>query len=634
VSFRPEARFARAFALAGLCVALPLHAAEPGAAAAHKPAPTTETRERTQHDDGTPYWLDFSAGRVDIDANSNELDLSDHVVVRVDRYRLTSDRLKLHRGPRGIVVDGSGRVAFCPCPDPPVSIGFSSVTVAPPTDMLIAQPTLRLGGVPVMWLPYLWLRSPDRVGMLPPRVAWRAQDGLLLGSGVHLPFGPKPDHGRRSALDLRAAGYVKGGAELDGNMATPTTSTRVRWDHLRRSLLEIDAHGAVAGPRRGSVAWQLDAIRGARGLEGTILLEPAARRYDRAVLLALRARGAGLFAMGVRTDAARGGPLDRFGAVGPRAHLGFGGALGDVGDIDSGVDVQTVHAAGYGSATLGVQRLEIGMAARPGPLSASVRVRDEFDAGTTDSAGGVLLQSAGRARLGLPLVRAYGSGSAPIVHRVEPFIEGGGGYAASRGAAFAEPELVDGGLVSAVAGLDNVLGSTPDRAAATLGVRGGYVGPAAGPEPAVSGRLGATVGWLALRSDLAWLPRHRRDVIEATRLRLGREDRLHVTGYVEGRSGASPTLARLLVADAFDAPKAGWFDRSGWSTGGELGVPWTDWLASAVAGDYDLETRQLLAIRGSVAYRHPCGCLALVAWAGHRIGRPGVDAWMSVDLAP
>lgn len=634
MSFRPEPRFALALALAGVSVALPLRAAEPALATAHKPASPKQAPERTEHKPGEPFWLDFSAGRVDVDANSNELELSDQVVVRVDRYRLTSDRMKLYRGPRGIVVDGSGRVAFCPCPDPPVSIGFSSVTVAPPTDLLIEQPTLRVGGVPVMWLPYLWLRSPGRVGILPPRVAWRAQDGLLLGSGVHLPFGPKPDHGRRSALDLRAAGYVKGGGELDGNMATPTTSTRVRWDHLRRSLLELDAHGAAAGPHAASVAWQLDAIRGARGLQGTILLEPAARRYDRAGLSALRARGAGLLSMGVRADAVRGGPLDRFGAVGPRAHLGFGGALGDVGDIDSGVDVQTVHAAGYGSATLAVQRLEIGMAARPGPLSASVRARDELDAGTTGSAGGVLLQSAGRARVGLPLLRTYGSGPGPIVHRVEPFIEGGGGVATGRSAVFAEPELVDGGLVSAVAGLDNALGSTPDRAAGTLGVRGGYVGRATGPEPAVSGRAGATLGWLALRSDLAWLPRHRRDVIEATRLRLGREDGLHVTGYVEGRSGASPTLARLLVADAFDAPKAGWFDRSGLSTGGELGVPWTDWLASSVAGDYDLETRQLLAIRGSLAYRHPCGCLALVAWAGHRIGRPGVDAWMSVDLAP
>ncbi len=610
-----------------LLVAPPLRAEPHGAAAKKKPAGSVAPGRK-------PYWLDFSAGRVDIDASSNELELRDHVVVRVDRYRLTSDRLQLHRGPRGIVVDGSGRVAFCPCPDPPVSIGFSSVTVAPPTDMLIKNPTLRVGSVPVMWLPYLWLRSPDRVGILPPKVAWRAQDGLLLGSGVHLPFGPKPEHGWRSAVDLRASGYVKGGAELDGRVATQATSTHVRWDHLRRSLLEIDAHGSAAEQRASSVAWQLDAIRGARGLEGTIDLEPAARRYDRAELLAMRARGAGLVALGVRADAARGGPLDSFGAVGPRAHLGLGGALGNVGNVESGVDVQSVHATGSGSATLAVQRLELGLDGRPGPFSTGVRAREELDGTTTDASGGVLLRTAARARFGLPLVRAYGSGPGPLVHRVEPFIEGGGGYAVSHSAVFAEPALVDGGLVSAVAGVDNALGSTSDRAAATLGARAGYVGRANNPVPAVAGRLGAGLDWLALRADAAWLPREPRDVVQATRLRLGREDQLHVMGYVEGRYGGSPTIARLLVDDAFDAPVRGWFDQEGFSTGGELGVPWTRWLASAAAADFDLQSRQLLGIRGSLAYRHPCGCLAVVAWAGHRIGRRGVDAWMSVDLAP
>lgn len=613
--------------LAGFLLARPLRA-EPRVAAEHDRRAADPAHHRK------PYWLEFSAGRVDIDASSNELELRDHVVVRVDRYRLTSDRLKLHRGPRGVVVEGNGRVAFCPCPDPPVSIGFSSVTVAPPTDMLIAQPTLRIGNVPVLWLPYLWLRSPNRIGILPPKVAWRAQDGLLLGSGVHIPFGPTPEHGWRSALDLRAAGYVKGGAEVDARVATPATSTLVRWDHLRRSLLEIDAHGSAVQHSAGSLAWQLDAIRGARGLEGTIQLEPAARRYDRAELVAMRSSGAGLVALGVRADAARGGPLDRFGAVGPRAHLGLGGALGDVGDVDSGVDVESVHAPGYGSATLAVQRLELGLDARPGPFSAGVKAREELDAGTTDSAGGVLVRTAARARFGLPLVREYGSGPGPLVHRVEPYVEGGGGYATSHASVFAEPALVDGGLVSAVAGLDNALGSTSNRAGATLGVRAGYVGPARRPVPAVAGRLGASLDWLALRSDAAWLPRQPRDVVEATRLRVGREDGLHVTGYVEGRSGASPTLARLLVADAFDAPAQGWFDQDGFSTGAGLGVPWTRWLASAVSADYDLRSRRLLGVRGSLAYRHPCGCLAVVAWAGHRLGRRGVDAWMSVDLAP
>src|SRR5690606_3055763 len=103
--------------------------------------------------------------------------------------RLTSERLSLTRGPRGIVVDGEGRVAFCRCPEAPVSIGFTSATVAPPTDLLIEQPTVYVGEVPVFWLPYFWLRSKNRLGLLPPKIAYRGGDGLLMGGGVHVPLG-------------------------------------------------------------------------------------------------------------------------------------------------------------------------------------------------------------------------------------------------------------------------------------------------------------------------------------------------------------------------------------------------------------------------------------------------------------
>jgi hypothetical protein len=53
--------------------------------------------------------------------------------------------------------------------------------------------------VGVVWmillvLPWFWLRAPSRPGLLPPTVAWRGADGLLLGGGVHLPWrGPSID---------------------------------------------------------------------------------------------------------------------------------------------------------------------------------------------------------------------------------------------------------------------------------------------------------------------------------------------------------------------------------------------------------------------------------------------------------
>src|SRR5205809_904669 len=63
----------------------------------------------------------FRADRVELEPGQERLELDGGVTVLVDRYRLTSEHLSLERGPRGIIVRGSGRVALCPCPDPPVT---------------------------------------------------------------------------------------------------------------------------------------------------------------------------------------------------------------------------------------------------------------------------------------------------------------------------------------------------------------------------------------------------------------------------------------------------------------------------------------------------------------------------------
>jgi hypothetical protein len=78
----------------------------------------------------------------------------------------------------------------------------------------------------------------------------------------------------------------------------------------------------------------------------------------------------------------------------------------------------------------------------------------------------------------------------------------------------------------------------------------------------------------------------------------------------------------------------GFFDRAGWTTGGELVIPWARWLATQAEVSVDASTRRLLAYAGSLAYRHRCGCLALQTWVGHRLGREGQDGWVTVDLMP
>ena len=62
--------------------------------------------------------------------------------------------LKLQRTSRGILVEGNGRMQFCPCLGTPISLGFKSVTVAPPGDLFITSPRLEIFKVPVFWLPW------------------------------------------------------------------------------------------------------------------------------------------------------------------------------------------------------------------------------------------------------------------------------------------------------------------------------------------------------------------------------------------------------------------------------------------------------------------------------------------------
>lgn len=594
------------------------------------------------------YRLDFRAGRVEADSNLDRIELSDHVVVRVDRYRLTSDRLRLSRGPRGIVVDGNGRVAFCPCPDPPVSIGFSSATVAPPTDLLVENPTLRVGNVPVLWLPYGWFRSSDRLGLLPPRLAYRGDDGLLVGGGIHVPVGRSaraaapaigtdgrrtPEHGP-FLVDLRGAGYVKGGAEVELGVSTPGTENRVRWDHLNTSLLELDAHGASTGREGATAAYRVDAIRGGRAKRGTVALEPAVRRYDRAFASVARADGAVIGGVGVSATLPRGGPFEQLGSVGPFAHAGLGAPLGDVGRASASLSADTTKGHGLGTLSRVAERGELELDGRPGPFGVSGAVRADARLENEDVAVARAALVGAELRAGLPLVRDYGSDADPLRHEIEPFALGRAALGTHSGALVDPTPFDDQTILLAAAGLRTALGSWGERASVALEVTGGMGGQRDALEPVMRGRLIGRARWFALSSMAAWLPDRDRALVTVGRARLGRIDTPNLTGYAEGRLKVDAPLGRFLAADAWDGPRVGFFDQPGWTTGGELGVPVTVWLATAVGADWDVTARELLGVRGSLGYRHRCGCLAALAWAGKRIGRDGVDAWLTVDILP
>ena len=99
------------------------------------------------------------------------------------------------------------------------------------------------------------------------------------------------------------------------------------------------------------------------------------------------------------------------------------------------------------------------------------------------------------------------------------------------------------------------------------------------------------------------------------------------------RDGVDPVLARAIT-DAPLEPSSGFLSSMGWTAGAGAGIPWTYWLATTGGVNVDLTAQVLVAARGGIELRDHCGCLRVRANAAHRIGRDGVDAWVTIDLAP
>ncbi|HEX4628360.1 MAG TPA: hypothetical protein VH137_06165, partial [Gemmatimonadales bacterium] len=259
-----------------------------------------------------PNPVSFGADDVRLDAHSRALDASGNVHVDEPPFHLTSEALTLRRVPIGAELEGDGKLAFCPCLGAPLAVRFTGATVAPPHDIILRNPVLEVFGVPLAWAPVFWLRSPGRPGLLPPDLAWRGADGFFAGGGVHVPWRPGDAvHG----LDLHAGGYLEGGAAVEATLRTSATATRVLWDRLHGSDgVAIGARGATASgsgeaPVDESVAWQVDALRGARAVQATTGVDAAARPFDRAEAQAAWRPAGFLLSTGVRTVALRGGDV-------------------------------------------------------------------------------------------------------------------------------------------------------------------------------------------------------------------------------------------------------------------------------------------------------------------------------------
>lgn len=583
--------------------------------------------------------LTFRAGSLEADPAQQQLVLRDDVEVRFDRYRLTSDHLRLAIAPEAVSFAGDGRIALCPCLDPPVTLGFSGARITTTGDLFVRFPRLFLFGVPVFALPYFWLRAPSQPGLLFPSIALRGTDGLFLGSGVHLPF--READGAARDFDFTAAGYVKGGVEISARLTTPETSASLTVDHLRRDRVVIAARGALAS-REASLTWEADTIRGARGLAATIDLEAAARPFDHAGLEGSIRTASGpvvtSFTAGAHARGARGqGPL----VAGPSARFAASGSIGKVGTWSASAGGLVLgNAIPDAALPLGRAAITAAIDARPGPfalrLAAAGRAEVAFDAPSAPSRAAA---ASARIELDLPLQRAFprGDGEAPWQHRIAPAIAAAASASTSHGAFFAPLSLAaPPGLGLAAGGLTTSFGRAAGPAL-RLEARGGSALGLAGVAPLVSARLTASAPLVAGSLEIAAVPASRAPGSAwIGRARLGALHGRSLALGLAGQTGRGAREARAIADLRSDAPggELAYLASAGWTGSAEGMIPWIGVMRSGARADVDLGAGQVLALRGITEYRNPCGCLALGMSATHRVGRGGVDVIFTVDLTP
>lgn len=626
--------------------------------------PVSAQDDEVSKEEDPARWLkelDLEAGSAEADLRLRELDLRDGVRVRLPPYYLRADRIHLSLGSWGVRVKGFGLLTFCPCEDPPIAVGFTGGWAGPPDELIVENPTLRVLGLPVLWLPYLWLRSPRKIGLTTPNISFRGPDGLFLGQGVHLPIG--------RGLEVGAGAYTSGGFAMSADLATERSSSNVRFD-LRRASdvgernapsgvgLMIDARGIV-----GTTAWDIDAVRGARGLRtlGSLDLEPLARPYDHADGIAR----VGPIAVGMSAVDARGAPMDSITFA--RPWVGLATSYAVLGGGNAAISFGPRFVGGREAETLGDASLAHLFAAPLGIATMAVSLRADGRAGRSGGRVGAVVGDA-RAELSLPFARAFAleraAGGPPIVHVLEPLLRVAGVAATMRG-----DRAGLAGFVGAPAFAEN---AAPTLLGA-LGVRTalGTVGLAPGRDPWVgklAGELAAGVLTSdgrrdgALSSELSWTTRH----VDGGSTLINLQGA--ATRAIDARAGFGWVLAGRtrweysrtgFGAELRGAARSDLSVLAGWAVlGAELaprlttatglnaagatygvGTAFPIGFGFRVGGDIDVysatfkERAQLLDVRGTLRYRHPCGCFRLAVRGGHVVGRQGVDIFASFELA-
>jgi hypothetical protein len=469
-------------------------------------------------------------------------------------------------------------------------------------EILLRGATLRAWGLPVLPLPWLLLRSERHWGLLPPRAALRARDGVLVGAGVHAPLGSA------GGLSLEPALYLRGGHEVLATARLREGTVGVRWDRRGQDLLAVSGQGRVA-PKEGAVLWSVDAVRGPRARPGTIDLEAAARPYDQGKL-AWVVPWAGSFSSGVRGFAPRGEGAYR---AGPQVSWS-GSSRG--GSVSWWADGLALGQEGGAALSLARSELRLGRAWWWGPLRLrpEARLLGSAGAGGEPGAGWASLRARGVVRADVPLLRR-GERSSWLL---SPGVQAG---ALGSRRAGEEPEEVFPGTPPESAAFSSVFIRNfwvHDGGSVQLVPEVAVLRSEGGWRPVGRGQLAAEGGWL--RAALEGATTGAEGSVAAATLEAGRAGGWRGTLRIEGQQGRGPVESRWLREEG--PWVGGWFERPVWS--GEAGA--------GVGGWMELTGARWLGHRMDFLYESPCRCLRVGLHGSTRLGREGVDLWGTLTL--
>jgi hypothetical protein len=444
-------------------------------------------------------------------------------------------------------------------------------------------------------------------------------------------------------MDLRASGYLEGGVLLGARLRTSDEDTQIQWDRLRGDDgLVLASHGFTQtglGPDAPFVVWGVDAMRGDRAVRSTSDVDAASRPFDRAEAAAVWHSDETLWVSGVRSVALRGGPLGTLGAAGPFAAIRRAGAVGSSGTFDAAVEAGSFDHGGHSTTSFARTEADALLARSFGPFDGALSLRAL--AAVADDGFGSSLDGAAQARVSvaLPLGREFSSSDPgdPWLHVTEPRLEAAAlatdpgdmfrsvpdrGLDAPRGAAWV-----------AAATWHNALSRWGARSSLGADISAGTLATPDGATPLARAHLAAHEKWIGAEGDFARVAGGTGSGgVWIGRLRAGPEAGLHLAVHAEGRDGVDPVSARALVEPLLE-PAGGFLAAAGWSGGVLAAIPLGARLTARGGADADLDRRTLVAAKGSLEAHDSCRCLVARLNASQRLGREGVDVWLTVDLA-